>query len=191
MKKLKYILASLLLASGFASCESEEIDGKLNDENLQSKPVLRFDLNNKVTVVTDNISLSWGGDAFIITAKMQIKDDNAISAETKYKAAKLDIYVSNLIMANFPAMGATPPTSFFSTAVMEVHELDEDGKIMPVSYSTVNAPEDASPGFMNVSFISQESRYLNGSFDYTLYPPEGSIMQPQKLTKGEVHYIKY
>ena len=43
MRKLKYILASVALAAGFASCETEPIDEKVNDNTIVAKPILRFD----------------------------------------------------------------------------------------------------------------------------------------------------
>lgn len=193
MKKLKYILSSVLIVGSLASCDSETIDEKLKEENLESKPILRFVLNDKITVVTDNVNVEWGSaNSLSLTAKMSVKNDEATTADRAYKKATLTINLSQLAMANYPTVwDMENPTTFVSSAFLEMNELDEDGKPYDEIYSTSNAPEGKNSGYTNLTSILDKSRRLSGDFEYSLYPPEGSIMTPQKISEGQMHFVKY
>jgi len=193
MKKLKYILSSVLVLGSLASCDSETIDEKLKEENLESKSILRFVLNDKVTVVSEDINIDWGtSNSMILTAKMSVKNDEATTADTKYKKATLIIHLSQLAMANYPTIwDMESPSNFISSASLIMNELDEDGKPYDETYSTTNGPEGVRAGYANITSIVEKARTLAGDFEYTLYPPEGSIMMTQQISDGQMHYIKY
>ncbi len=193
MRKLKYILASLVLVTGLVSCETEAIDEKVKDEALEGKPILRFELNNEQTVISDKVNVEWSGDSFTIEAKVSIvNNDNMGDPKHQYKAATLFIGFSNLAIANYPtALSLENPTGYTSSAVLRILEMNDEGLEVWNQYSTDNADEKQEAGYGNISGINQTAKFLDGNFDYILYPMEGSVLKPQRLSNGNFYYIKY
>lgn len=193
MRKLKYILASLVLVTGLVSCETEAIDEKVKDEALEGKPILRFELNDEQTVIADTVSVEWGGDSFNIEAKVSIvNNDNMGDPKRKYKAGTLFIGFSSLTVANYPAtLNIENPSMYMSSAELRVQELDDEGMEVWNQYSTVNANEKQDAGYGNITGINQTAKFLDGNFEYILYPTEGSVLKPQRLSNGNFYYIKY
>src|SRR5690606_10194851 len=102
MRKLKYILASVVLAAGFASCETEPIDEKVKDDTLFVKPILRFELDNKQTVVTEKVTSSISpNNSITISARFSVFDSNDLNEETRYKPATLNITFNTLYTGTF------------------------------------------------------------------------------------------
>lgn len=194
MRKLKYILASLVLAVGFASCETEAIDEKTKDDTLKGKPVLRFELNDQQTIVTDDVKVSWaGGAAFTIEAKVSLLNpDGAGDPGSSYKAATLYVAFSDLVIGNFPtSLSVESPSNYTSSAILRILELNDEGKEVWNEYSTANASEKQESGFSNITSINQTAKFVDGNFDYILYPMEGSVLKPQRLSRGSFYYVNY
>jgi len=193
MRKLKYILASLVLVTGLVSCDTEAIDEKVKDEALEGKPILRFELNNEQTVVSDDVEVEWSGDSFTIEANLSfINNDNMGDPKHKYKAATLTVAFSNLAVANYPtAFDLDNPSLYMSTAVLRVQEMDDEGMEVWNQYTTDNADEKQDAGYGNITEINQTAKFMGGNFEYTLYPMEGSVLKPQRLSDGAFFYIKY
>lgn len=197
MRKLKYILASVVLAAGFASCETEPIDEKVKDDSLTGKPILSFDLNAKETVVTDKVTVNFSGSVMSIDARLSlINPEGTSNPETRYKVANLHIQFSSLVVGNFPTvLSIENPSNFMSSATLEVQELipDDEGVLEKVwmVYSTANAAENQNAGFGNITHVNGTAKYMHGNFDYILFPEEGLPLQPQRLTKGNFNYINY
>lgn len=193
MRKLKYILASLVLVTGLVSCETEAIDEKVKDEALEGKPILRFELNDEQTVISDNVNVEWSGDSFTIEAKVSIvNNDNMGDPQRQYKAGILSIGFSNLAVANFPTvLSLENPTGYTSSAVLRILEMNDEGIDVWNQYSTSNAEENQEAGYSNISGINQTAKFLDGNFEYILYPSEGSVLKPQRLTEGNFYYVKY
>jgi len=193
MRKLKYILASLVLVTGLVSCETEAIDEKVKDEALEGKPILRFELNDEQTVISDNVNVEWSGDSFTIEAKVSIvNNDNMGDPQRQYKAGTLSIGFSNLAVANFPTvLSLENPTGYTSSAVLRILEMNDEGIDVWNQYSTSNAEENQEAGYSNISGINQTAKFLDGNFEYILYPSEGSVLKPQRLTEGNFYYVKY
>lgn len=194
MRKLKYILASLVLVTGLVSCETEAIDEKVKDEALEGKPILRFELNDEQTVISDDVSVEWAGDSFNIEAKVSFINNDNIGGDPKhkYKAATLFIGFSNLAVANYPTtLNIDNPSMYISSAELRVLEMDDEGMEVWNQYSTVNADEKQDAGYGNITGINQTAKFLDGNFEYILYPSEGSVLKPQRLSNGNFYYIKY
>ena len=197
MRKLKYILASVVLSAGFASCETEPIDEKVKDDSLPGAPILSFDLNAKETVVTDKVTVDFNGNSMEVIARLSlINHDNTSNPEIRYKPATLYIQFSNLIVGNFPTtLSIDNPSNFMSSATLDVQELipNDDGILQKVwvEYSTNNATEKQNAGYGNITNVNGIAKYMNGNFDYILYPEEDLPLQPQRLTKGNFNYLTY
>lgn len=204
MKKLKYILASVVLATGFASCETESIDEKVKDDSLTGTPILSFDLNSKETVVTDKVEVGFTGNGVSIYARLSlVNQDNTSNPEIRYKAANLEINFSSLAVANFPTvLSIDNPSNLTSMASLQVQEYtpaEEEGKFdkVWVSYSTSFAAENQNAGYGNITHVNGTAEYMNGNFDYILFPQEPTEetqdidLQPQRITKGNFNYLHY
>jgi len=197
MRKLKYILASVVLAAGFASCETEPIDEKVKDDSLPGKTIFSFDLNAKETVVTDKVVVNFAGNSMELIARLSlINHDNTSNPEIRYKPATLYIQFSSLIVGNFPtSLSIDNPSNFMSSATLDVQELipDDDGVLQKVwvEYSTNNATEKQNAGYGNITNVNGIAKYMNGNFDYILFPEEDLPLQPQRLTKGNYNYLPY
>ncbi len=204
MRKLKYILASVVLAAGFASCETEPIDEKVKDDALTGKPILSFDLNSKETVVTDKVTVSFNGNSVLINTRLSLVDEeNSSNPELRYKPANLTIQFSSLVVGNFPTvLSIENPTNSTSLAILDVQEmvpdLDQEGEFnrVWVQYSTVNAEANQNAGYGNITRVNGVARYMNGNFDYLLIPSEldedvDLVLEPQRITKGNFNYITY
>lgn len=197
MKRLKYIVATVVLAMGFASCETEAVDEKLKDDTLTAKPILRFELNDKQTIVADSVKVLWQGGQFVIESRLSILNvDDTTNPETRFKPAYLSISCSSLALANFPTgLSLDNPSNNLSAADLDVMEMlpDDDGVLQKtwVNYSTDNAKENQNAGFTNISVINDKARYMDGNFEYILFPEEGSPLKPQRLTRGNFNYVKY
>ncbi|WKW47370.1 hypothetical protein P3875_04735 [Myroides sp. JBRI-B21084] len=193
MRKLKYVLASIALAVGFASCETEPVDGYVKDTSLGGKPLFSFDLNAKQKVVSNDVSVGFPTGGMTITAKLSILDEEDTSnPETRYKPAYLYVNFNSLVVGNFP----TSMSNLLSSASITIQELvpDENDVIQKVwyTYSTANADESQNAGYANITYVNSTAKYLNGNFDFTLYPPaEEPELMPQKLTNGTFSYLNY
>ena len=186
MKKLKYILASVVLATAFTSCETEAIDEKLKDETVAGKPILRFELNDKQTIVTDKVQVEKieSSNSYRIVAKVSVLNETAQDAGARYKVGKLKITYNTLELGNFPTfLTLDDPKNHLSNASLEIIE---EGV-----YSTINAKEGQPTGYSNITFLNTLVNYMDGNFEYILYPPQGSSLQPQRLTKGKYAYVNY
>lgn len=185
MKKIKYILASLVLTIGFTSCETEAIDEKVLDETTPGMPILRFELNDQQTVVTDKVTFAWTrGDAFTLTAKFSVVNEADSNPETRYTPATLTISYNNFAMAYFPTkLSLDNPNNYVSSPVLEIQGVGR--------FSASNAKENQKTGYSNITSINDQARYIGGDFNYILYPPEGSTLTPQRLTVGSFNYIHY
>lgn len=204
MRKLKYILASVVLATGFASCETEAIDEKVKDEAIPGKAILRFDLNNQQTIVTDEVTVDWsGGSSFVIKAKLSIpnlEDNNPENNIEKYLAANLSISYNTLIVGHFPSrLSLEELNNNTSTATLDIQYIEYDGERpirIWVKYSTSYAAENQETGFSNITRINdnEQARYVDGNFEYIVYPDiDNTIgkMQPLRLSTGSYHYVNY
>jgi|GEM_PF-817672 len=205
MRKLKYILASVVLSAGFASCETEPIDEKVKDDSLTGKPILSFDLNAKETVVTDRVTVGFNGNAITINARLSlVNHENVSNPELRYKAANLTIMYSSFVVGNFPTvLSIDNPSNYTSAAILDVQEMvpdeEEEGKFnrVWVQYSTANAEENQNAGYGNITRINDVARYMNGNFDYLLIPSEiedeeiDLTLEPQRITKGNYNYLPY
>ncbi len=202
MRKLKYILASVALAAGFASCETEPIDEKVKDDSLPGTPILSFDLNAKETVITDKVTVGFVGGGISIDARLSlINQEDTSNPETRYKSANLNIRFSSFTIGNFPTvLSIDNPSNFTSSATLNVQELllDEDGELQKVwvRYSTANAEENQNAGYGNITGVNDIAKYVNGNFDYLLIPDEigqgvDITLEPQRITNGNFNYINY
>lgn len=193
MRKLKYILASIVLAAGFASCETEPIDEKVMDEATPGKAILSFDLNAKQSVVTDNATFNTTLNSMNIVAKLSILNtEDTSNPHTRYKPAYLTIIFNTISVGYFPTiLDVSNPNNFTSRARLVVQEFDEEGKEIWVEFSTSNAEENQNAGFANITYNNEVAKYANGNFDYILYPEEDSPYQPQRITNGTFNYINY
>lgn len=194
MRKLKYVLASIALAVGFASCETEPIDSNVKDTTLGGKPIFAFDLNAKQKVVTNDVSVGFPTGGMTITAKLSILDEEDTSnPEIRYKPAYLYVNFNSLVVGNFPALATS---NLISSASLTVQELvpDDNDVLQKVwyTYSTANADESQNPGYSNITYVNSNAKYFNGNFDFILYPPaEEPELVPQKLTNGTFTYLNY
>lgn len=197
MRKLKYILASVVLAAGFASCETEPIDEKVKDDSLTGKPILSFDLNAKETVVTDKVTVSFTGNTMAIIARLSlVNQEDTSNPEIRYKPATLYVQFSSLVVGNFPTvLSIDNPSNFMSSATLDVQELipDDEGILQKVwvQYSTANADENQNAGYGNITYVNGTAKYMHGNFDYILFPEEDLPLEPQRITKGNFNYITY
>lgn len=199
MRKLKYILASVVLAAGFASCETEPIDETLNDDTLTGKTLFSFNLNGKQTVTSDDVSVGFPNGGMTITAKLSlVNEEDASNPETRYKSAYLYINYNSLVVGNFPtSLNLSNPSNLKSSATLNVQELipDEEGVLQRVwiEYSTNNASEDENAGYSNITTVNSNAKYINGNFDYILYPKadDAAEYDPQRLTTGSFNYLRY
>lgn len=205
MRKLKYILASVVLSAGFASCETEPIDEKVKDDSLPGTPILSFDLNAKETVVTDKVTVGFDGNSISVNARLSlVNQENTSNPELRYKAANLIIQFSTFTVANFPtSLSIDNPSNLLSSATLNVQEMvpdeEEEGKFnrVWVTYSTLNAEENQNAGYGNITRINDVARYMHGNFDYLLIPTEiedediDLTLEPQRITKGNFNYINY
>ena len=202
MRKLKYILASVVLAAGFASCETETIDEKVKDDNLPGNPILSFDLNSKQTVITDEVSVDFEGNTMSIISKLSlVNSEDTSDPETRYKSAYLYINFSSMSVGNFPTtLSIDNPNNYLSSATLRVQELvpDEDGVLQKiwVEYSTLNAAENQNAGYANITHVNGTAQYMNGNFDYILFPYELEeevelSLEPKRITNGNFNYITY
>ncbi len=205
MRKLKYILASVVLASAFASCETEPIDEKVKDDSLPGKPIFSFDLNAKETVVTDKVTVGFNGIGLTINARLSlVNQENVSNPELRYKAANLIIQYSALEVANYPtALSIDNPSNYLSSATLNVQEMvpneEQEGEFnrVWVQYSTLNAEENQNAGYSNITHVNGTARYMNGNFDFLLTPSEiedeeiDLVLEPQRITKGNYNYLPY
>jgi len=205
MRKLKYILASVVLASGFASCETEPIDEKVKDESLTGKPLLSFDLNAKETVITDDVVVGFDNGGLTVYARLSlVNQESTLNPETRYKAAELYISFSSLVVANFPTvLTVDNPSNLTSSATLLVQELvpdpDEENVFnkFQVEYTTLNAEENQNAGYGNITSVNGTARYMTGNFNYILFPTEiehedfDLVLEPQRITKGNFNYLGY
>ena len=197
MRKLKYILASVVLSAGFASCETEVIDEKVKDDSLTGKPILSFDLNAKETVVTDKVTVGFLGGGMSIDARLSlINQEDTSNPEIRYKPAHLHIQFSSLVVGNFPTvLSIDNPSNFMSSATLMVQELipDDEGVLEKVwvEYSTMNAEENQNAGYGNITEVNGIAKYMHGNFEYILFPDEDVQLEPQRISKGNFNYITY
>ncbi|SEH75954.1 hypothetical protein SAMN02927937_01256 [Paenimyroides aquimaris] len=201
MRKLKYILASIVLATGFAACETEAIDEKVKDDSLPGNPILSFDLNSKQTVITDEVSVDFSGGGMSIVSKLSIVNtEDTSNPETRYKAAYLYINFSAMEIGNFPTtLSIDNPSNYLSSATLRIQELipneEEELEKVWIEYSTNNADENQNAGYANITHVNGTAQYMNGNFDYILYPYEEEetelSLQPQRITNGQFSYIHY
>lgn len=206
MRKIKYILATAVLAASLVSCETEAIDEKLLDENIPGKPILRFDLNNSQTIVTDKVDVEWsGGGAFTIKAKLSIlnlDNHNMENNPEKYLSGYLRIEYNVLGVGHFPARLSLDNLSNNNChAVFDIQYVtDDDGFVTRewVAYSTRFASESQEVGFSNITHVNvsdnEEARYLNGNFEFIVYPTpdnESGKVQPLRLSTGSYNYVNY
>lgn len=204
MRKLKYILASVVLATGFASCETEAIDEKVKDEAIPGNPILRFDFNNQQTLVTDKVTVDWeGGSSFVVRAKLSIpnlENNDTINNIEKYLAANLSISYNVLTLGHFPtklSLEELGNNTSMATLDIQYIEYDEEKPVRTwVKYSTYYAAENQETGFSNITRINDNdgARYLDGNFEYIVYPnPDNVIgkMQPLRLSTGSYYYVNY
>lgn len=184
MKRLKYIVATVVLAMGFASCETEAVDEKLKDDTLTVKPILRFELNDKQTVVTDRVVVSWPTNSeIVITAKFSVMDPADSNEETRYKPATLTIKYNNFSMSNFPTkLSVQNPTSNLVVANLNIQNVG--------NFSSSYAKESEDAGYSNITKIMYEEKIVEGNFDFILYP-NSSTLKPQRLKNGNYNYLKY
>ncbi|MBA5793159.1 hypothetical protein H1R17_08680 [Flavobacterium sp. xlx-214] len=197
MKRLKYIVATVVLAMGFASCETEAVDEKLKDDTLTAKPILRFELNDKQTIVADSVKVLWDSGQFVIESRLSILNvDDTTNPETRYKPGYLHISCSTLALGNFPTgLSLENPSNNLSSADLAIMEMvpDDDGVLQKVwtYYSTDNAEENQNAGYTNISVINDKAKYFDGNFEYILFPDPDSELKPQRATKGNFNYVKY
>src|SRR5690554_37822 len=204
MRKLKYILASVVLATGFASCETEAIDEKVKDEATPGEAILRFDLNNEQTIVSDEVTVEWaGGSGFVIKAKLSIpnlEDANPDNTIEKYLSANLFISYNTLSLGHYPTkLSIEEMGNNTSTATLDIQyiEFDNERPIRTwVTYSTSYSAENQETGFSNITRINdnEQARYVDGNFEYIVYPnPDNQIgkLQPFRLSTGSYYYVNY
>lgn len=193
MRKLKYILASVVLAAGFASCETEPIDEQIKDETHPGNPILSFDLNAKQTIVTEKATITFTATTANVEARLSILNtEDTSNPHTRYKPARLTIQFTALEVAHFPTtLSVDNPSNFTSRATLSVQEYDDEGRLVWVNFSTGNAPENQDAGFANITHVNGEAEFIHGNFNYILFPIEGSIYQPQRITDGSFNYINY
>ena len=197
MRKLKYILASVVLSAGFASCETEPIDEKVKDDSLPGTAILSFDLNAKETVVTDKVTVGFAGGGMSINARLSlVNQEDTSNPETRYKPAHLHIQFSSFVVGNFPTtLSIDNPSNFNSTATLMVQEMipDEDGVLEKVwiEYSTDNAEENQNAGYGNITHVNGTAKHMHGNFEYILFPDEEVQLEPQRISKGNFNYINY
>lgn len=190
MKKLKYILASVVLATAFTSCETEAIDEKLKDETVAGKPILRFELNDKQTIVTDKVEVKWtGANSFSMKARFSAVNNQKEDPDSPpYDAANLIINYSHLTMASFPTvLSVDNPSNYTSSAILEIY--NEKDKRWDV-FTTSNAKENQQAGFSNITDINEESKNFEGNFEYILFFGN-ETKQPQRVSGGQFKYVKY
>ena len=201
MRKLKYILASIVLATGFASCETEAIDEKVKDDSLPGNAILSFDLNSKQTIITDEVSVDFSDGGMSIVSKLSIvNSEDSSNPETRYKAAYLYIHFSGMEIGNFPTtLSIDNPSNYLSSATLRIQELipneEEELEKVWIEYSTNNVPENKNAGYANITHVNGTAQYMNGNFDYILYPYEDEevelALEPQRITNGNFNYITY
>lgn len=206
MRKLKYILASVVLATGFASCETEAIDEKVKDEAIPGKAILRFDLNNQQTLVTNEVTVDWeGGSYFRIQAKLSIpnlEDTNPENNIEKYLSGYLSISYNTFALGHFPSkLSLEELSNNTSTATLDIQyiEYDNERPIRTwVKYSTSYAAENQESGFSNITHINisdnEKARYVDGNFEYIVYPDIDNTIgkiQPLRLSTGSYYYVNY
>lgn len=206
MRKLKYILASVVLATGFASCETEAIDEKVKDEAIPGNPILRFDFNNQQTIVTDKVTVEWvGGSSFVIKAKLSIpnlENNDTINNIEKYFAANLYVEYNTLALGHFPSkLSIEELSNNTSAATLDIQYINNDGNVAIrewVSYSTRYATQNQESGFSNITYINisdnEKARYLDGNFEYIVYPNPDNEMgkaQPLRLSTGSYYYVNH
>lgn len=201
MKKLKYILASVVLATAFTSCETEAIDEKLKDETVAGKPILRFELNDKQTIVTDKVEVKWTGGssgAFLIRAKISIYNFENVGMENsldKYYAGYLNINYSAFSIGNYPSrLSLDNPRNYVSSAVLEIQKIIEKDQVKRrvwFKYYTDNAAENEEAGFSNINYINDKAKNFYGNFEYVLYPEEGTGEKVQRVSNGQYNYIDF
>jgi len=197
MRKLKYILASIVLATGFAACETETIDEKVKDDSLPGNPILSFDLNSKQTVITNEVSVDFSGGAMAVVAKLSlVNSEDTSDPETRYKPGYLYINFSGMEVGTFPTtLSIDNPSNYLSSATLRIQELipneEEELEKVWIEYSTSNADENQNAGYANITHVNGTAQYMNGNFDYILFPEEDSELQPQRITNGNFNYITY
>lgn len=206
MRKLKYILASVVLATGFASCETEAIDEKVKDEAIPGKAILRFDLNNQQTLVTNEVTVDWeGGSYFRIQAKLSIpnlEDTNPENNIEKYLSGYLSISYNTFALGHFPSkLSLEELSNNTSTATLDIQYIKYDNEIPIrtwVKYSTSYAAENQESGFSNITHINisdnEKARYVDGNFEYIVYPDIDNTIgkiQPLRLSTGSYYYVNY
>ena len=194
MRKLKYILASIVLAAGFASCETEPIDEQLQDQTHPGNPILSFDLNAKQKIVTDKVDISFSGSTAAINARVSILNtEDTSNPETRHKPGRLNIQFTALEVAHFPTtLSMDNPSNYTSRASLSFQEYDiEEEAFVWLSFSTDNAPEGQDVGFSNITHVNGDAEFIHGNFSYILFPVEGSIHEPQRVTDGSFNYINY
>lgn len=185
MKKLKYIIATVVCATVFVSCETEEIDKKLQEDPTTVTPILRFEYNDQQTVVTDKVTYENTGDtSFNIVAKFNVINPADSNPTTRYKPATLKIGFSHRVLAHFPTkLSLENPTSFLSSVTLNV---TGEG-----SYATINAKDNQETGSATISVINEGGQYMDGDFQYILYPQPNLGLTPKKLSSGKFNYVKY
>src|SRR5690606_23108752 len=109
-----------------------------------------------------------------------------------YKPAELTIQFTALEVAHFPTLlSVDVPSNYTSRASLRIREFDEEGKEVWVNFNTSNAPENQDAGYANIKHVNGEAKFIHGDFNYILYPIEGSVYQPQRVTEGTFNYINY
>ncbi|WCM42070.1 hypothetical protein MG290_14230 [Flavobacterium sp. CBA20B-1] len=197
MRKLKYILASVVLAAGFASCETEPIDETLNDDTLTGKTLFSFNLNGKQTVTSDDVSVGFPNGGMTITAKLSlVNEEDTSNPETRYRPAYLYINYNSLVVGNFPTqLSVENPSNLVCDARLLIQEYvaDDEGVMQKVwvEYLTDNADENQNAGYSNITRVNSNAKYLNGNFELILFPEEGTPFDPQRLTTGSFNYLRY
>src|SRR5690606_41107101 len=85
-EKIKFILASVVLAAGFASCETEPIDEQIKDETHPGNPILSFDLNAKQTIVAEKATITFTATTANVQARLSILNtEDTSNPHTRYK----------------------------------------------------------------------------------------------------------
>lgn len=195
MRKLKFIIPSLIMMISLTSCETESIDEKLRDDTIVGKTIFQFELNANQKIITDNVTTSFEGNKFSIKAKLSISNLEDLEMQNnlkKYLAGYLTISYSAFEIGNYPAkLSIDNPNNYKSTAVFDIQMINNEAEREWIQYSTENAAENEESGFSNILRVNNQAKYIDGNFDYILYPKKGTGGIPQRISNGRFDYMNF
>lgn len=176
MKRFKSVILIVCAALSFASCEKEELDDHTRGTMGEYKPIFSFSLNGERRV-TDDVYVNWlSSNSFEMVAS--IRDEHS-----SYQKVEMKIRFSALMKGAYPWVRNLQSTDLASTAQI---------KIGTVTYSADYAPaETSNVGNASIKGLNYASKYMEGTFDYTLYAPLNlqATTPPIAVRDGSFYYI--